>query len=252
MSEFDGRVAIVTGGASGIGRATCIAFARQGARVAVADVDAAGAGEVVTACKEAGGDGMALEMDVTSVADVGAGVDRVLSEWERIDVLANVAGWDRINRFVDTDEGFWDRVIAINLRGVLATCHAVLPHMLERGSGAIVNVASEAGRNGSSGEAVYSGAKAGVIGFTKALTREVARKGVRANAVAPGLIETPFLQAVRDGAGEKLMDAIVASTPVKRTGQPEEVAEAIVYLASDRASYIVGQTLSVGGGLTMV
>ena len=252
MSEFDGKVALVTGGASGIGRAVSLAFAREGAAVAVADVNSDGAEEVAAACKEQGGDGTAVAMDVTSTANVRDGIDQVLEAWGRIDILANVAGWDRISSFVDTTEEFWDRVIAINLKGVLATCHAVLPHMLERGSGVIVNVASEAGRNGSSGEAVYSGAKGGVIAFTKALTREVARKGIRVNAVAPGLIETPFLEAVREDAGAKIMDAIVASTPVKRTGQPEEVADAVVYLASDRASYIVGQTLSVGGGLSMV
>lgn len=252
MSEFDGKVALVTGGASGIGRAVSLAFAREGAAVAVADVNNDGAEEVAAACKEQGGDGTAVAMDVTSTASVRDGIDQVLEAWGRIDILANVAGWDRISTFVDTTEEFWDRVIAINFKGVLATCHAVLPHMLERGSGVIVNVASEAGRNGSSGEAVYSGAKGGVIAFTKALTREVARKGIRVNAVAPGLIETPFLDAVREDAGAKIMDAIVASTPVKRTGQPEEVADAVVYLASDRASYIVGQTLSVGGGLSMV
>ncbi len=191
-------------------------------------------------------------MDVTSRDSVGEGVDRVLSAWDRIDVLANVAGWDRIVPFVETTEELWDRVIAVNFRGVLATCHAVLPHMIERGSGAIVNTASEAGRSGSSGEAVYSGAKGAIIAFTKSLAREAARHGIRVNAVAPGLTDTPLLRRLIDEGHEKLLDAIVRATPIRRLGTPEEVAEAVLFLASDRASFITGQTLGVGGGLVMI
>lgn len=249
--EFHDRVALVTGGASGIGRAVVLRLAREGARVAVADLDLTGAEEAVTWAKGAGGDGLAVGMDVTDTGSVRAGVARVLDTWGGIDVLANVAGWDRIRPFVETDEELWDRVIGINFRGVLATCHAVLPHMIERGRGSVVNVASEAGRAGSSGEAVYSGAKGAVIAFSRALAREVARHGIRVNVVAPGLTDTPLLRRMIEEGNEKLIEAIVKATPIRRLATPEEVAEAIVFLASDRASFITGQTLGVGGGLVM-
>jgi len=246
--EFSDRVVLVTGGASGIGRAVIEAFAAQGALVAVADVNADGAEEVAATF---GAGGLAVPMDVTSTESVRAGVDRVLATWARIDVLANVAGWDRIMSFVETGEELWDRVIGINFRGTLATCHAVLPHMIEAGRGAVVNTASEAGRGGSSGEAVYSGAKGAVIAFTKAIAREVARYGIRVNVVAPGLTDTPMLKGMIDEGNEKLVEAIVKATPLRRLARPEEVAQAVLFLASDRASFVTGQTLGVGGGLVM-
>jgi len=191
-------------------------------------------------------------MDVTDVAGVKAAVANAVESLGAPDILVNVAGWDQITRFLDTDEAFWDRVIAINFKGVLATCHAVLPYMVERGSGAVVNVASEAGRAGSSGEVVYSGAKGAVIAFSKAVAREVARFGVRVNVVTPGLTDTPFLQRNVDEGHGKLMDAIVKATPLQRMSTPEEVAEAILFLASDRAAFTTGDTLSVSGGLVMM
>lgn len=246
--DFQDRIGLVTGAASGIGRAVALGFTAGGGRVAVCDLNTAGAEEVAA---ETGGRGVAVPMDVTDTASVRAGVEQALAALGRIDVLVNCAGWDRIVPFVETDEELWDRVIGINFRGVLATTHAVLPHMIERGSGAVVNVASEAGRSGSSGEAVYSGAKAGVIAFTRAVAREVARYGIRANTVLPGLTDTPLLQKMKDEGNEKLMDAIVKATPLRRVARPEEVAEAILFLASDRASFTTGETLSVGGGLVM-
>lgn len=249
---FRDRVALITGGASGIGKAVCLALAGQGARVAVADVNASGAEAIAGQARAAGGEGLAVAMDVTTRASAGAGVEAVLRAWGRIDLLANVAGWDRIVPFVETTEEFWDRVIAINYRGVLAVCHAVLPHMIERRGGTIVNVSSEAGRAGSSGEAVYSGAKGAVIAFTKALAREVARYGIRVNAVAPGLTETPLLRQMIADGHDKLMQAIARATPLQRFATAEEVADAVLFLGSDRASFITGQTLSVGGGLTMI
>lgn len=245
--DFSDQVALVTGGASGIGKITCEAFAARGARVGVADIDKDGAAEVAEAC---GGLGVAL--DVTDRGSVATAVDQLLEHYGRIDVLANVAGWDRIQPFVDTTEEFWDQVIAINYRGVLATCHVVLPEMIRQGSGVIVNVASEAGRAGSSGEAVYSGAKGAVIAFSKSLAREAARHGIRVNAVAPGLTDTPLLHAQVADGNEKLIDAITKATPLRRLAEPQELAEAILFLASRRASFITGQTLSVSGGLTMV
>ena len=247
-----GRVAVVTGGASGIGRAVCLALARDGARVAVADINTTGAAAVADEVRAAGSAGLAVPMDVTSRPSVAAGVEQVLAAWGQIDLLVNAAGWDRIMPFVDTTEEFWDRVIALNYRGVLATCHAVLPHMIARGTGVIVNIASEAGRAGSSGEAVYSGAKGAVIAFSKALAREVARHGIRVNVVAPGLTDTPLLRQLIDDGHEKLVQAIVRATPLQRLARPEEIADAVVFLASEKASFITGQTLSVGGGLTMV
>lgn len=246
--EFQDRVALVTGGASGIGKAVVHALAARGARVGVCDLNAAGAAAVAA---EIGGGSLPVPLDVTDAASVRAGIATAVESLGAPDVLVNAAGWDQIMRFLDTDEAFWDRVLAINFRGVIATCHAVLPHMVERGSGAVVNVASEAGRAGSSGEAVYSGAKGAVIAFSKAIAREVARFGVRVNVVTPGLTDTPFLQRNIDEGHGNLMDAMVKATPLRRMSTPEEVAEAILFLASDRAAFTTGDTLSVSGGLVM-
>lgn len=244
--EFDDKVVLVTGGASGIGRAVASAFAGEGAKVVVADIDHVGATEVA---RELGG--MAVVMDVTDPEMVAAGVADVLATLDHIDVLVNVAGWDRIMPFLETTPQHWHRVLSINFLGVLSTCHAVLPSMVARGSGVVINTASEAGRSGSSGEAVYSGAKGGVIAFSKAIAREVARYNVRVNVVAPGLTDTPLLDSmIADGHG-KLIEAIVKATPLRRLATPEEVADAVVFMASDRASFITGQTLGVGGGLVM-
>jgi 2-hydroxycyclohexanecarboxyl-CoA dehydrogenase len=193
-------------------------------------------------------------MDVADVASVRAGVAAAAEAHGPIDVLVNNAGTDRFAFFVHTDEQLWDFVLGVNLRGTLAVTHAVLPSMHERGGGSIVNVASEAGRVGSQGSVVYSAAKAGVIGFTKAIARESARYRVRCNAVAPGPIETPLLNAAAEVYGEigaRLKQGMVDATAMRRSGEPDEVAAAIVFLASDDASYVTGQTLNVSGGLSM-
>lgn len=246
MKRFAERVAIVTGAASGIGRATALELASEGATVVVADIDLPGA-EAVAAEIRNSGPAMAQRVDVTDAAQARDMAAEVIKAFGRIDILVSNAGWDRAGPFIESDEDLWDKVIAINYRGHLATTHAVLPSMIERGWGRIVTVASDAGRVGSTGEVVYSGAKGAVIAFTKGLAREVARHGINVNCVAPGLTDTPFLA----GMPEKLMAAIIRTIPLARVGRPAEVARAIAFFASPDADYITGQTLSVNGGLNM-
>jgi 2-hydroxycyclohexanecarboxyl-CoA dehydrogenase len=247
--RLEGRTALVTGGAGGIGAATAQRLAAEGARVAVGDIDLDAARTVA-----AGIDGLATALDVTDTASVGRAVAQTADALGPVDVLVNNAGTDRFAYFVHTDEQLWDFVLGVNLRGVLACTHAVLPAMHDRRGGIIVNVASEAGRVGSQGSATYSAAKAGVIGFTKAIARESARFGVRCNAVAPGPIETPLLNSAETQLGElgaRLKQAMIDATAVRRIGEPDEVAAVIAFLASDDASYVTGQTLNVSGGLSM-
>jgi 2-hydroxycyclohexanecarboxyl-CoA dehydrogenase len=244
------RTALVTGGASGIGAATCRRLAAEGARVAVSDLNADGAREVADEI-----DGAAYELDVRSDASIRAAVEAAERDLGPIDVLVNNAGYDEWGWFTDTDPELWDRVLAVNLRGVIAVTHVILPGMQQRGRGRIVNTASEAGRVGSSGSAVYSAAKAGVIGFTKAIAIENGRYGITCNAVAPGPIETPLLMSAPEQLGDlgkRIVETMIGSTNLRRLGQPEEVAAAITFLASDDASYITGQALGVSGGLARI
>jgi 2-hydroxycyclohexanecarboxyl-CoA dehydrogenase len=247
--RLEGRIALVTGGASGIGAATARRLAADGALVAVADVDLDGARAVASEI-----DGLPIEMDVADAAAARAGVEETEAALGPVGVLVNNAGTDRFSYFVHTDEALWDLVLGVNLRGTIAVTHAVLGGMQRRGGGAIVNVASEAGRVGSQGSAVYSAAKAGVIGFTRAVAREAARFNVRVNAVAPGPIDTPLLNAApveKGELGERLRQAMIDATSMRRVGQPEEVAAAIAFLACEEASFVTGQTLNVSGGLSM-
>lgn len=247
--RLEGKIALITGGASGIGAATARRLAAEGARVAVGDLNEDGAKAVAGEL-----DGVGMAMDVTDLDSIAAAVAAAEAQLGPIDVLVNNAGTDLFSFFVKTDPGLWDFVLGVNLRGVIACTHAVLPGMQERRAGAIVNVSSEAGRVGSQGSAIYSAAKAGVIGFTKAIAREGARYRVRVNAVAPGPIETPLLNAAPQVLGEigtRLKQGMVDTTQLKRAGEPEEVAAAIAFLASDDASYVTGQTLGVSGGLSM-
>jgi 2-hydroxycyclohexanecarboxyl-CoA dehydrogenase len=247
--RLDGKTALITGGASGIGAATARRLAAEGARVALGDINEQGANDLAGEL-----DGVGVHLDVTDTESIALALGSVQELLGEVDVLVNNAGTDLFSFFVKTDPGLWDFVLAVNLRGVIAVTHAVLPGMQQRKSGVIVNVASEAGRVGSQGSAVYSAAKAGVIGFTKAIAREAARYRVRVNAVAPGPIETPLLNAAPALYGEigaRLKQGMVDATLLGRAGEAEEVAAAIAFLASEDASYVTGQTLGVSGGLSM-
>jgi 2-hydroxycyclohexanecarboxyl-CoA dehydrogenase len=245
--RFDGRTVLVVGGASGIGRATAERVAGEGAAVAVADLDGALAAHLAADLSGA----QPFEVDISDPGAVEAMVADVESAMGAVDVVVQTAGWDRISRFVETDPDFWDRVIGVNLLGPIALAHAVLPGMIEGGGGSMVFVSSDAGRVGSSGEVVYSGAKGGVMAFAKALAREVARHGIRVNCVSPGPTDTPFL-GIFGPDSEKILDAMVRQTPLRKLATPSDIAASIAFLASADAGHITGQTLSVSGGLTMV
>jgi 2-hydroxycyclohexanecarboxyl-CoA dehydrogenase len=242
------RVALVTGGARGIGRAIALALAEDGRMVAVGDLLEEEAGQTAQAI---GTQALAVPLDVTDSDSVTAAVERTERELGSIDVLVNNAGWDEARPFIETDEAFWDKVIEINFKGGLRVTRAVLPGMVKRRWGRVVNIGSDAGRVGSSLESVYSGAKGGVIAFTKTIAREVARSGVTANVVCPGPTKTAFLEQFAGEGAERLVESLTRAVPMRRLGDPEDVAVAVAFLASDRAAYITGQTLSVSGGLTM-
>jgi 2-hydroxycyclohexanecarboxyl-CoA dehydrogenase len=247
-----GRVAIVTGGGSGLGRGIARACGREGARVAVVDRNEAGAAETAAAIVKDGGTARAWRVDVTDTAAVRAMVGEVVAAWSTVHVLVNCAGWDRPAPFVETTEDFWDRILAINLKGAIACTHAVLPAMIAQEQGKIVFIASDAGRVGSTGEAVYSAAKGGLIAFTKTIAREVARHRINVNCVCPGPSDTPLFQQEFAAGSPRLAESLKRVIPWGRLGTPEDVAPAVVFLASDEAAFITGQTLSVSGGLTMV
>lgn len=242
----------MTGGGRGIGRAVALALSRAGWAVGILDLDGASAAAVAVEIVETGGAAAGAAADVTQPATVQAGIAALERELGPVEALVNNAGWDVLARFVEGPPELWDRVIAVNLKGVLNATHAVLSGMIARGRGRIVSISSDAGRVGSSGEAVYSACKAGVIGFSKALAREVARAGITVNCVCPGPTETALLASVMAGEqGEKVLAGMRRTIPLGRLGLPEDVAPAVVYLLSDGAAYVTGQVLSVSGGLTM-
>jgi 2-hydroxycyclohexanecarboxyl-CoA dehydrogenase len=245
-----GKTALVTGGASGIGAACCRRLAAEGARVAVCDVNAEGANEVAAEI-----DAQAFAMDVTDPESVREAADSAGLALGPIELLVNNAGTDLFGFFKDTDEALWQKIVDINLLGVMRATHAVLPGMIERGGGRIVNIASEAGRVGSNGSAAYSAAKGGVIAFTKTIAREGARYGVLSNAIAPGPIDTPLLNrapAELGDLGKKVIEVMVGSTVLRRMGTPDEVAAVVAFLCSEDSSYVTGQALGVSGGLAMI
>jgi 2-hydroxycyclohexanecarboxyl-CoA dehydrogenase len=249
-----GKTALVTGGGRGIGRAIALALAGEGAQVAVLDVLRDNAEQVRREVEGLGVKGLALGADLTRRAEVNRAVEEALAQWGALDILVNNAGWDRLEPFLESEEETWDKIIAVNFKGVLYTCKAALPHMVQRNSGKVINIASDAGRVGSMGEAVYAGTKGAIIAFSKTLARELARHRITVNVVCPGLTETPLLQGIRQQSprSERVIEAVTRAIPLGRVGQPEDVAGAVLYLASPAADYVTGQTLSVSGGLTMV
>jgi 2-hydroxycyclohexanecarboxyl-CoA dehydrogenase len=253
LYDLSGKTALITGGARGIGRAIAEAFTAAGADVGIVDCRFDQAEETARQlASRNGATAAAFAADVTDLETVMAMRDAALRRFGQIDILVNNAGWDRLTPFLKTTPQLWDRIIGINYRGVLNTCYAVLPHMVERKQGAIVNISSDSARVGSLGEAVYAGAKAGIIAFSKTLAREHARDNIRVNVVCPGLVETPLLEEMhREEFPHKVLTAVTGAIPLKRIGRPEDIAPTVVFLASGAAGYVTGQVLSVNGGLTM-
>ncbi len=253
MNRFEGKTVIVTGGGGGIGGALCHRFVQEGAAVAVLDRDLAAAKAVADSLRSDDVGVIALDCDITERESVNAALERTVTDLGPVDVLVNNAGWDLFVPFLDTEPEDWSRLIDINLVGALNMHHAVLPAMVERGGGRIVNIASDAARVGSSGEAVYAACKAGIIAFSKTLAREHSRHGVTFNVVCPGPTDTALLATVTDAAAnpEKLREAFRRAIPIGRLGQPDDLAGAVLFFASDDASFVTGQVLSVSGGLTM-
>ncbi|MDL9997405.1 2-hydroxycyclohexanecarboxyl-CoA dehydrogenase [Variovorax sp. J22P240] len=253
MQRFEGKTVVVTGGGGGIGGATCRRFARESAKVAVFDMNVEAAEKVAAQIRDTGGQAQAFRCDITDRASVDKAVEATQQGLGPIDVLVNNAGWDVFKPFTKTESAQWDKLIAINLTGALHMHHAVLPGMAARKAGRIVNIASDAARVGSSGEAVYAACKGGLVAFSKTIAREHARHGITVNVVCPGPTDTALFADYKEGAGnpEKLMEAFTRSIPLGRIGQPEDLPGAILFFASDDAGFVTGQVLSVSGGLTM-
>jgi 2-hydroxycyclohexanecarboxyl-CoA dehydrogenase len=249
--RFDGKVAFITGGGRGMGRATGLRFAQDGGDVVVADILEENAQSVAREIQELGRRSLPVRVDVTSYDEVKAAVKRAEEEMGKIDVLFNVAGWDKVGPFVETTPDLWEQIIGINLRGPINVTHCVLPGMMERGYGKIVSVASDSGRVGSTGEAVYSACKGGVIAFTKTIARETARHKINVNCVSPGPSDTHFFAELLEEK-PRLGEALKKAIPWGRLGTPDDMANALCFLADDASEYITGQVLSVSGGLTMV
>ncbi len=253
MRGLAGRSVVVTGAGSGIGRAIALRLADEGMKVGVLDINGAAAEAVASEIAGKGGTAAVATCDITRYEDVAAAVAALTAALGPIQVLVNNAGWDRTIPFVKTTPDFWKKVVDLNFYGPLNVTHCIAGGMAERGFGRIVFIASDAGRVGSSGEAVYSGCKGGTIAFAKTLARELARKNVTVNTVCPGPTNTPAMAALvgSDENGKKIMEAMVRAVPLGRIGEPEDYGGLIAYLSSDDAAFVTGQTISVSGGLTM-
>jgi 2-hydroxycyclohexanecarboxyl-CoA dehydrogenase len=247
MGKLENKIAIVTGAGSGIGRGIAEKLAAEGATVIVGDINTEAARETAAAL---GNSSIGVSADVTNRESVDAMVAGTVEKFGRIDILVNNAGWDKVEPFLQSKVSDWDRVIAINLYGTLHCSQAVLAVMAEQGHGTVINIGSDAGRVGSSGEAVYSAAKGGIIAFTKTAAREMARNKVTVNCVCPGPADTPLLAGI-SAENPKLREALEKAIPLRRLAQPADLANAVAFFASGEAAFITGQTLSVSGGLTM-
>ena len=245
--ELKGKVALVTGGAQGIGKAVALMLARHGADVIVADVNLEKAAETAKELEAAGGRAMAVNVDVTRLGDVEKMVESALARFGRIDILINNAGIARDKLILRMAEEDWDTVLAVNLKGTFNCTKAVIKHMSKQRSGKVVNIASVVGEMGNAGQANYSASKAGVIGLTKTIAREFAQRGINVNAIAPGYIQTAMTDVLPEKAKEELQRMI----PMERLGQPEDVAHAVLFLVSEASSYVTGQVLNVNGGIYM-
>ena len=253
MRGLRDKTVIVTGGGGGIGGAACRRFAEEGATVAVFDVDRAAAERTAAAISQSGRKATAFACDITDHARCAKAVHEAEAALGPVDVLVNNAGWDVFKLFADTAPADWEKIIGVNLIGALNMHHAVLPGLIARKAGRIVNVSSDAARVGSSGEAVYAACKAGLIGFSKTIAREHARHGITVNVVCPGVVKTSLYDNYKQGARnpEKLDEAFRRAIPLGRLGEPDDLHGAICFLASDDAAFITGQVISVSGGLTM-
>ncbi|MCH7478277.1 MAG: SDR family oxidoreductase [SAR324 cluster bacterium] len=253
MRGLKDKVAIVTGGGGGIGTAICTRLAEEGCIVGVFDIDAEKAAATTDQIAKAGGRAHTQVVDITRYDEVAHAVQDFERSCGPTNILINNAGWDRLVNFLDTDPDFWEQVISINLRGALNLHHVVLPGMVERRAGRVVNISSDAGRVGSSGEAVYAACKGGMIAFTKTVARELARTGITLNVVCPGPTDTPLFAAVAGDSevGQKIREGLKRAIPFKRLGRPEDLPGIIALLSSDDAAFITGQVISVSGGLTM-
>lgn len=252
MRGLQDKTGVITGGGGGIGRAICLRLAQQGVTVGVFDKNADAAAATADAASAAGGRAIAQVVDITDYAAVTAAVAAFEQSAGPVDVLVNNAGWDKFAYFLETEPALWDQLIAINLKGPINLHHAVLKGMQQRRRGRVINIASDAGRVGSSMEAVYSACKGGIIAFTKTMAREMARSGVTLNAVCPGPTETALLAGFLEGAqGQKIYEGLKRAIPLGRLGQPDDIPGIVAFLASDDAGFITGQVISVSGGLTM-
>lgn len=251
MRGLEGKNVILTGGASGIGREAALRLGQEGARVGIFDLNEDGARE--TAGQIGADRAMAFKVDISNRDEVAAAMAEFETRFGPTDALANVAGWDSAKLFLDTDPAVWDKIIRINLYGSLVMHHVVVRGMAERGAGRVVNVSSDAGRVGSSGESVYAACKGGIISFTKTLARELARSGVTLNVLCPGPTDTPlFTDFTKDmPGGDRLADGLAKAIPLRRLGRPDDYAGMIAFLLSDDAAFMTGQTISISGGLTM-
>ncbi|SFU16973.1 glucose 1-dehydrogenase [Mesorhizobium sp. YR577] len=253
MRGLKERVAVVTGAAGGIGRAICERFVDERVKLVAADVNEASLAGFAEELRARGGDVLPLAFDITGYEAVEAAVGKAVAHFGKIDILVNNAGWDIAKPFLETEPELWDKIIAINLRGPLNLHKAVLPHLIAAGGGKVINIASDAGRVGSSGESVYAACKGGLIAFSKTVARECARDNVRVNVVCPGPTDTALLRSfVGEGEyGQKIYDKLQKAIPLKRLGQPDDIPGMIAFFASSDADFITGQVISVSGGLTM-